>query len=137
MSDEPRFPSPDEPKTAQLPSPYRPAAPPSRAVGAVDRPKGIVVTRAEPLAAADQTVAPGAQLTREEMRALLAVEGTNRASALGTAWKRGRILAIPTGLISLAAHLLFGWAEPWASMVIILGAVAWTARPLLRRDDWS
>ncbi len=130
MVDEPRFPPPDE-AMSQGASPYRPASASSPREDAA--PRRVVITRADP--PKDEPGAP--KLTREEMRALLAVEGTNRSSALGRVWKRGRMIVLPTGLLGAVVHWVLGVAEPWASLAVLAIAVSWVARPLLRRDDWS
>jgi hypothetical protein len=121
MADEPSFPDPSEAK--RKPSADAAPEPPARR---------IVVTRAE--APADE--AP-AKLTKEEMQALLAVEGTNRPRPATAVWKRGRILLVPIVLIDLAAHAFLGGAAPFVSAAVTLAALLWTARPLFRRDGWS
>lgn len=118
MADEPSFPAPG------APSPERPVT--------ETAPKRVVVTRPEP-----PSFAHPAKLSNDEVRALLAVDRTNRPNSFGASWKRGRIVALPTTLISVAAHVLFGSAGLWIGAAIILAALAWIARPLLRRDDWS
>lgn len=123
MGDEPRFPAPDEakPKT-------------SAPIVATER-SPVVVARPAPIA--DETPPAKPKLTPDEVRALLAVEGANRPTPAASAWRRGRVIAIPTGLISLAAHLLLGSWAPVVSIVAILAAIAWTARPLFRRDGFG
>lgn len=125
MGDEPRFPAPDEAK---------PKA--SAPIVATER-KPVEVSRAEPIAEEPPAAGATPKLTADEVRALLAVEGANRPTPAGTAWRRGRVVVIPTGLISLAAHLFFGSWAPVVSIAAILGAIAWTARPLFRRDGFS
>lgn len=78
-----------------------------------------------------------AKLSPEEIRALLAVEGANRPTKSKTLWRRGRVVVVPTGLISIAAHLLIGSWAPLVTIAAILLAVAWVARPLLKKDGWD
>ncbi len=122
MGDEPRFPAPEEAKPKE-----------SAPIVATER-KAVVVSRAEPIA---EEAGARPKLTPDEVRALLAVEGANRPTASGAAWRRGRIVVIPTGLIGLAAHLFFGSWAPFVSIAAVLAAIAWTARPLFRRDGFS
>lgn len=123
MGDEPRFPAPEE------------AKPKERAPIVATEPRAVVVARAEPVT--DDPPGARPKLTPDEVRALLAVEGASRPTASGAAWRRGRIVVIPTGLIGLAAHLFFGSWAPFVSIAAVLGAIAWTARPLFRRDGFS
>ena len=127
MGDEPRFPAPEEAK---------PKA--STPVATATERKPIVVVRPEPIA--DDQAPAQPKLTSDEVRALLAVHEANRpapAKGASAAWKRGRVIVVPTGLISLAAHAFLGSWAPVVSIAAVLGAIAWTARPLFRRDGFS
>ena len=116
MADEPSFPDPSEAKR-------KPVA---------VTPRRVIVTRAEPPAEEGP-----AKLTKEEVQALLAVEGTNRPRPATAMWKRGRVLLLPIVLIDLAAHAFLGGAAPFVSAAVTIAALLWTARPLFRRDGWS
>jgi len=94
----------------------------------------VVVTRPEPPSDSDSP----AKMSREEMRALLAVTETDHQSALGKVYRRGRVAVLPTGLVSLGVHLLLGSISQWLSLAVLLAGILWTAWPLFRRDDpWS
>ena len=121
--DAPRFPPPDEAKERRAPA-IAPA------------PKPLVVTRAE--APADEpTAGAKPKLTADEVRALLAVDAVNRPTSWRRVFRRGRIIVVPTGILGLLAHLLLGSWGPFVSVAITLIAIGWTARPLLRRDEWT
>ena len=95
----------------------------------------IIVKRPEP---ADEEPAPArAKLSAEEIRALLAVEGANRPTKTRALLRRGRVVVVPTGIISIAAHLFFGSWAPLVTIAVILLAVAWIARPLFKKDGWD
>ena len=123
MGDEPRFPGPEEAK----PKARTPIAPAER--------KPIVVARAEPMAEEQAPAKP--KLSPDEVRALLAVHEASRPTRGAAAWKRGRAIVIPTGLIGLAAHLFFGSWAPVVSIAATAAAIVWIARPLFRRDGFS
>ena len=113
------------------PPPPKPAAP-------------RVVRRAEPppdtdgdTATATATKRPAPKLTPEEARALLAVTAVNRASPLSRAGKRGGIAVVPVTLLSIVFELVLGDYALAAILIVIVGALAWTAWPLLRRSDWD
>ena len=60
-----------------------------------------------------------------------------RGSGKRKAWKRGRLIVVPTGLLSTVIHIVLGdWAIP-IILVLCLGSILWVARPLLGRDEWS
>lgn len=124
MGDEPRFPGPEEAK----PKPSAPIA--------IAEKQPRVVARAEPLAE-DASAKAAPKLSPDEVRALLAVHEANRPTRGAAAWKRGRVVVIPTGLIGLAAHLFLGSWAPLVSIAATAAAIAWTARPLFRRDGFS
>lgn len=121
--DAPRFPPPEEAKQRQ-----------ARAIEPA--PKPVVVARAE--APADEPAA-GARpkLTSDEVRALLAVDAVNRPTSWGRVFRRGRIALVASVLLDLLAHLVLGSWATVASVAITVIAIVWTARPLLRRDDWT
>lgn len=80
---------------------------------------------------------PPPKLSREEVRALLAVTSTNaRASAWRRTARRGGVALIPTALASTLLDALLGW---WSIPVVVVIAVAWVAMPLVRqrRDGWT
>jgi hypothetical protein len=130
MADEPHFPAPErrEGDRAAEPRP-RPATEP-------EAPKpAVIVRRADP--ASDEPAPKAApKLTPDEVRALLAVEGVKRSRWSRTAI-RGGIIIIPTGVISLFLDMILGAYAPFVSALVVLGALAWVAWPLLRRDEWS
>lgn len=131
MADQPRFPSPEEAKPkAAAAMPSAPSAPSARR---------LVVERAIPvddLAEAPKAVS-APKLTREEMSALLAVEGALRPPPLVRVWRRGRLVMVPATVLSVAGHhWIGGWADVVAS-VLVVGALLWSARPLFGRDAWS
>jgi hypothetical protein len=125
MSDDPRFPSPDEAKRKEAPkiTPPSPTAP-------------VVVSRADPVP--ESTDKKDVKLSPEEVRALLAVsDATRDKTKAQVLWKRGRVILIPIGLIDIALHVLFGdYAYVFMILVTIAGIV-WTARPLFRKDGWD
>jgi hypothetical protein len=86
----------------------------------------IVVTRPEP-PTSDATP----KLTREEIRALIAVEGAKHPP-----WKssvRRSPLLLIVGLVSQA----FGSYSLVVGTVLTIAALVWIARPLFRRDEFS
>lgn len=151
MADEPHFPPPEEGKRREGAHPTHRTLP-SPAMPVVDRPapEPLVVERPVPieedslgpapaLATTTPTTTPkvAPKLTHEEVAALLAVEGALRPTPLARAWKRGRIIMVPTGLLGFAGHrFIGGWADVLA-MAIAVAALLWCARPLFRRDAWS
>jgi hypothetical protein len=131
MADEPYFPAPGAARPEPQPQP------------APRRSSPNVVARPEPPSPEvevdiDGAAKPRPALSRTEMQALLAVgrelQGGGRGRA---AWKRGRVIVVPTGLISTVLHVVLGdYALP-IILVLCLASIVWVARPLLRRDDWS
>lgn len=95
----------------------------------------IIVKRPEPVD--EEPASARAKLSPEEIRALLAVEGANRPTKTRALIRRGRVVVVPTGLISIAAHLFFGSWAPLVTIAAILLAVAWIARPLFKKDGWD
>ncbi len=94
-----------------------------------DRP---VVHRPEP--PSDE---PAPKLTRDEVRALLAVTATtNPPSRWGRAAKRGGLALLPTAILSTVLDAIVGW---WSIPIVVALAIAWSALPLLRqsRDGWT
>jgi hypothetical protein len=132
MADEPKFPSPEEAKAKR-------AAEPSSVPTAPARP--VIVRRAEPLLHDAEVAAKKepVKLTQEEVRALLAVTAANRPSTATTLWRRGRIAIIPTGVLQIAAYVVLGGGVTAhvVTVGITIAAIAWTARPLLRKDGWT
>ena len=152
MADEPHFPPPEEGKRREGAHPTHRTVPSPAMPVIVERPAAIEEDASHPtpaLATASTTTAtmattattttpkPAPKLTREEVSALLAVEGALRPTPLARVWKRGRIIIVPTGLIGFAGHsFIGGWADVLA-LVIAVAAILWCARPLFRRDAWS
>jgi hypothetical protein len=129
MADDPYFPAPGA---------ARPEAQPQTAPR---RSTPNVVARPEPPSPevdVNGAAKPGAALSRTEMKALLAVDRELHGSGRGrAAWKRGRVIVVPTGLISTVLHVVLDdYALP-IILVLCLASIVWVARPLLRRDDWS
>lgn len=129
MADEPRFPSPEEakPKAAAAIVRLAPSA------------RRVVVERAAPIddLVEQPKAATAPKLTRDEMAALLAVEGALRPTPLVRVWRRGRMIMMPATIISVSGHhWIGGWADVVA-FVIVVAALLWSARPLFSRDAWS
>lgn len=80
--------------------------------------------------------APKPQLSKEEIRALLAVTESTARPTWSRVARRGGIAIIPTTLLSILLDSVLGW---WSIPVIVILAIAWTARPLVRqrRDGWA
>ncbi|MBX3228660.1 MAG: hypothetical protein KIT84_08410 [Labilithrix sp.] len=131
MSDEPRFPTADEAKaqrTAYRSSASTPAAEPERE----PTPRRVVVARAKALQ--DETDERGAvKLTKEEVRALLEVEGANERTSASFWGRRGRVILVPTGLFMFAAHVFFGSAAPYVMFGAAIVALGWMGRSLVKR----
>jgi hypothetical protein len=131
MADEPRFPPPEAKSAAN--SAYRVAAEPPAAAAPAPR----VVTRPEPPPDVADAPPPAkkaaAKLTRDEVRALLAVTKTNAAPWRSVA-KRGGLVTIPTTLIGLALDAVLDHHA--LAVTAVLGAVglAWALRPLWKRS---
>lgn len=129
MADEPYFPPPGTVATKPSPGGYRTPAEPAPA------PRPAVVHRP-----AEQAGAGGpSNLTREEMRALIAVTAATapRMTPRKRAWRRGRVILFPFGLFQTATHALLGAAAPWVSVALCLAGVAWVASPLLKKNDFA
>jgi hypothetical protein len=131
VSEPPYFPPPREAKATEAPEaqPEEAFAVEPRAVSRVEAPPSDAAPQPEP--------AKKPKLSPDEIKALLAVDGVVRPSPFARAAKRGGIVVIPTGLISLLLQLVLGEHAIWVIPLVILGAIAWTARPLFRRDGWS
>ncbi len=95
--------------------------------------KPVVVHRPEP--PLEDASSSEARYTQEEMRALLAVTATTNPPWKRAA-RRGLIAMLPTLVLSVVLDSLLGW---WSIPVLVLLAVAWALRPLLRqsRDGWT
>lgn len=131
MGDEPRFPSPDEARKER--SVYREAA--SRPSEPVATPR--VVSRPEPIPPTEPPVTSTAvRLTAEEIRAIANL-GTNERKIASAIWQRGRVVAIPTGVIALVFNLVLGRSAPFVVTGVVFLAILWTARPLFERHDGS
>jgi hypothetical protein len=127
MADEPKFPSPDEAKRKSADVKITPSEP--RAA--------VVVQRAEPVPeSTDVKKKEAAKLTPDEVRALLAVSEVNRPSR--TTWKRrGRVIAVPTLILSVVAHLATAY---WPVVVggLLVGALVWMFGPWkAKQDEWG
>lgn len=92
--------------------------------------KPVIVTRAEP----PDELAP-AQLSKEEMRALIAVTAVTHRTPWGRVARRGALVAVPAAAASMVLDALLGW---WSIPVIVVLAIVWTTRPLVRqnREGW-
>ena len=124
VPDEPHFPAPGE----KIVDPYREAEKPAPAA-----PSHKVVTRAEPPPSSRDP--KHSALTREEMNALIAVTAAQKPSWKRSLW-RSPVLIV-TGIVSQLLHMVIGsYAYPLDAALFIL-AIAWMARPLLRRDGFS
>ena len=80
---------------------------------------------------------PATKLSRDEVRALLAVTATNtKSNAWSRVARRGGIALVPTAIVSTLLDALLGW---WSIPVAVVIALVWTAMPLLRqrRDGWT
>lgn len=98
----------------------------------------VVISRAEPPredVAPARGAKPMAGLSKDEIAALLAVEGTNRAKKWGEVGHRAKIVAIPTGILSTLLGALLG---TWAALAIIGASIAYTAWPLVqqKKSGW-
>ena len=95
--------------------------------------KPVVVHRPEP--PREDAPPREARYTQEEMRALLAVTATTKPPWKRAA-RRGLVAMLPTLILSFVLDSLLGW---WSIPVLVLLAVAWALRPLLRqsRDGWT
>lgn len=94
-----------------------------------------IVKRAE---APESSPAPAqlpVKLSAEEIRAMATMGGDRSKAAV--LWERGRIMIVPTGLMSAAAHAWFREAAPFVFFGMAVGALLWSAWPLFRRDSWS
>lgn len=123
VTDEPHFPAPGE----KIRDPYREpekATPPA--------PARAIVTRAEP--PPDSTPKREA-LTRDEMKALLAVTAAQRPAWKKSLWRSPVLLV--SSIVSHVLHMAIGvYAYP-LDVVLFIAALAWIARPLFRRDGFS
>ena len=92
--------------------------------------KRVVVHRPEPPSDEGKP-----QLTKDEVRALLAVTKVTRRP-WGRVARRGAIAFVLTTLLSLLLDSWIGW---WSIPVLAVLAIAWTVRPLLQqsRDGWT
>lgn len=126
--DEPHFPPPGTGAPTPTDGGYRTAAAPA------PTPRAAVVHR--PAAGPDD--APAA-LSREEMRALIAVTAATAPTLTPRkrAWRRGRVILLPFGLAQTAAHAVLGAAAPWVMGAVFLAGVAWVAHPLLKKDRFA
>jgi hypothetical protein len=117
--DAPHFPPPGRKEAYRAPAVTSPSTSPK------------VVTRAEPPPSSGHPARVA--LTKDEMRALIAVEAAKRPP-WRSSLRRSAIL-LP---VSLVVHLL--GTSVWAlviGVVLYVAALAWIARPLFRRDDFT
>lgn len=94
-----------------------------------------VVTRAEPPSDELAPPKPKPKLTRDEMRALLAVEGAKRPP-----WRRSLRRSAILVPATIVAHILDIVLGSWSLAIMAVAFVAafvWIARPLFRRDDFT
>jgi hypothetical protein len=139
MADEPRFPPPQA-KSAQSSADNSAYRAPAEPVEPLEPPAAAaprVVTRPEP-PPDDADAAPLAKkaapkLTRDEMRALMAVTKTN-ATPWRSVAKRGGIVSIPTGLIGLGLDAALDHHALAVTAVLGVVGLVWAARPLWKRD---
>ncbi len=78
-----------------------------------------------------------AKLSREEVRALLAVTATtSKNGAWSRVARRGGIALVPTAIVSTLLDAVIGW---WSIPVVVVLAIVWAALPLVRqhRDGWT
>ncbi len=123
MPDEPHFPAPGE-KSRE---PYR--EPDPAPVPAAPR---KLVTRAEPPPSSQPE---RAALTRDEMRALLAVTAAQRSPWKKSLWRIPVLVA--TSIVSHLLHMAIGsYAYP-IDLVLFVATLVWIARPLFRKDGFS
>jgi len=100
--------------------------------------KRTVVTRAEPPEELDEKdpAATPTKLSKDEIKALLAVNETNTMTGWGKSVERFKVVVIPMGVGSSLAHLAFGW---WGLGFVLAGGLLWTLVPMARQDreGWS
>ena len=112
MPDEPHFPEPKPKEAYRVPATPAPAKTP------------IVVTRPE---SSDEA----SKLTRDEVRALIAVEAAKHQPWKSSLKRSGVLILV--GLVSQ----VFGSYSLIVGSVLTIAALVWIARPLFRRDDFS
>jgi hypothetical protein len=122
VPDEPHFPAPGE----KIREPYR-----EPDAGPAPEASRKIVTRPDPPAASE----PKAALTRDEMKALLAVTAAQRPAWRKSLW-RSPILIVTT-IASHFLHMAFGSYAYGLDLVLFVATLAWMARPLFRRDGFS
>lgn len=128
MADAPRFPAPERREGSS----QKVAVPSAEPEG----PSRPIVHRPEPTSDDKPARPADPKLTPDEVRALLAVERVTRSRWSRTAI-RGGIIVLPTSLLSFVVDLVLGSYAPFVIALTVLGALAWVAWPLLRRDEWS
>jgi hypothetical protein len=89
----------------------------------------VVVHRPDP---PDEEVAP--KLSRDEVRALLAVARTTNGPSRRTL-RRGGVALVVSALLSTLLDALLGW---WSIPIVVVVTLLWFAIPLVRqrRDGW-
>jgi hypothetical protein len=122
VPDEPHFPPPGEKVREPYREPDKTPAP--------EAPRKVV-TRAEP----PQSSHPEAALTRDEMKALLAVTASPRPAWRKSLWRSP--VFIVTSIVSYFLHMAFGPYAYALDLVLFVATLAWMARPLFRRDGFS
>jgi hypothetical protein len=122
MSDGPHFPPP----TRKEADPYRAVS-----TAPTETRAPVIATRAEPPASEPEHV----KLTRDEVRALLAVQAARRPP-WRSSLRRSAVL-FPAGLVAQGLHIVLGgYALPF-ELLVLAAAFVWIARPLFRHDDFA
>lgn len=125
---EKRFPKP------RSSSGYREPSTPSDPAIQITAPRTqTVVTRAEPPPLDDEQMSlpEKPKLSREEIKALLAVDKTTIMTRWGKATNRLAFAAFPTFFVSLLADKLFGW---WGIPITLVCGVLWALWPMRKQD---
>ena len=125
------FPKPRRPSG----SAYRTASVPLVEPERVEPAKRTVVTLADPPEEED-LLPPKANLSRDEINALLAVNETNTMTGWGRSIERFKVAAIPMGVISSLGHFVFGWTAIIATLAV---GILWALKPMTEQDraGWS
>jgi hypothetical protein len=124
VPDEPHFPAPGEKIVDPYREPEKPAPSP---------PSHKIVTRAQPPPSSSQP--KHVALTAEEKKALIMVTAAQRPAWKKSLW-RSPVLIV-TSIVSQLLHMVIGsYAYP-LDAVLFIAAIAWMARPLMRKDGFS
>lgn len=98
------------------------------------QPARAVVMRPEP---APESRKLKATLTKDEVRALIAVGLEDQKSRASVVFGRARWIVVPTGIIGTLMDVFFGDYALVAILSMTATVILWTAWPLIRRDEWS